>query len=124
MNSNALAMNEIIAATPARVGEITRNNYPAIPDALIHGQVIRTDKLPALKEMKVIPCLFPMHTFLGAIGTATLSMGHPRQEKYAPRRQAWRHGSALRKFFEDQPMKFKDFKVLQTIKAGQTVYQR
>jgi len=77
MNSNALAMNEIIAATPARVGEITRNNYPAIPDALIHGQVIRTDKLPALKEMKVIPCLFPMHTFFGGDWYRNIIYGSP-----------------------------------------------
>jgi len=31
--------------------------------ALIHGQFIRQDQLDALKELQVIPSLFPMHTF-------------------------------------------------------------
>jgi len=32
-------------------------------NVLIHGQFIRMDQLEVLKEMKVIPSLFPMHTF-------------------------------------------------------------
>jgi len=32
-------------------------------NVLIHGQFIRKDQLDSLKEMKVIPSLFPMHTF-------------------------------------------------------------
>ena len=31
--------------------------------ALIHGQFVRQDQLDALKELQVIPSLFPMHTF-------------------------------------------------------------
>lgn len=30
---------------------------------LIHGQFMRQDQLDALKELQVIPSLFPMHTF-------------------------------------------------------------
>jgi predicted amidohydrolase YtcJ len=32
-------------------------------NVLIHGQFMRMDQLETLKEMKVIPSLFPMHTF-------------------------------------------------------------
>lgn len=30
---------------------------------LIHGQFLRKDQIPALKELQVFPSLFPMHTF-------------------------------------------------------------
>jgi predicted amidohydrolase YtcJ len=31
--------------------------------ALIHGQLLRKDQIPVLKELQVFPSLFPMHTF-------------------------------------------------------------
>jgi predicted amidohydrolase YtcJ len=31
--------------------------------ALIHGQLLRKDQIPALRELQVFPSLFPMHTF-------------------------------------------------------------
>jgi predicted amidohydrolase YtcJ len=55
----------------AAIDQYIRSMKPAIEkygnndrrNVLIHGQFIRMDQMEALKEMKVIPSLFPMHTF-------------------------------------------------------------
>jgi predicted amidohydrolase YtcJ len=54
------AIDQMIAAirpVHAKYGPGDRRN------TLIHGQLIRLDQLDALKELQVIPSLFPMHTF-------------------------------------------------------------
>jgi hypothetical protein len=54
------AIDQMIAAirpAHAKYGPGDRRN------TLIHGQFIRKDQLNALKELQVIPSLFPMHTF-------------------------------------------------------------
>jgi predicted amidohydrolase YtcJ len=54
------AIDQLIAAirpVHAKYGPGDRRN------TLIHGQLIRLDQLDALKELQVIPSLFPMHTF-------------------------------------------------------------
>lgn len=55
----------------AAIDQLIRCMRPAIQkygnenrrNVLIHGQFIRMDQLDSLKEMNVIPSLFPMHTF-------------------------------------------------------------
>ncbi len=55
----------------AAIDQLIRGLRPAIEkygnddrrNVLIHGQYIRQDQLEELAEMKVIPSLFPMHTF-------------------------------------------------------------
>jgi hypothetical protein len=54
------AIDQFLAAlqpVQAKYGAGDRRNV------LIHGQFIRPDQLDALKELQVIPSLFPMHTF-------------------------------------------------------------
>jgi predicted amidohydrolase YtcJ len=54
------AIDQLIAAirpVHAKYGPGDRRN------TLVHGQFIRQDQLDALKELQVIPSLFPMHTF-------------------------------------------------------------
>ena len=51
---------------------------------LIHGQTIRQDQVKRLKELGIIPSLFPMHTFYWGDWHAESVLGHPRADFISP----------------------------------------
>ncbi len=56
------------------------NNRPV----LIHGQVLREDQVDALRELKVFPSLFPMHTFYWGDWHRESVLGPERAENISP----------------------------------------
>ncbi|MFY8110396.1 MAG: amidohydrolase [Flavobacterium sp.] len=63
-------------------------NYDDHRTVLIHGQTLRKDQIPALVRQKVIPSLFPMHTFYWGDWHAESVLGHPRADYISPMRDA------------------------------------
>ncbi|WP_228515047.1 MULTISPECIES: amidohydrolase [unclassified Flavobacterium] len=63
-------------------------NYPDHRTVLIHGQTLRKDQIPELVRLKVIPSLFPMHTFYWGDWHLTSVLGHPRADYISPMRDA------------------------------------
>ncbi|KUJ59210.1 hydrolase [Flavobacteriaceae bacterium CRH] len=63
-------------------------NYPDHRTVLIHGQTLRKDQIPELVRLKMIPSLFPMHTFYWGDWHAESVLGHPRADYISPMRDA------------------------------------
>jgi predicted amidohydrolase YtcJ len=63
-------------------------NYPDHRTVLIHGQTLRKDQIPELVRLKVIPSLFPMHTFYWGDWHLSSVLGHPRADYISPMRDA------------------------------------
>ena len=51
---------------------------------LIHGQTLRKDQIPALKELGIFPSLFPMHTFYWGDWHRDSVLGPERSENISP----------------------------------------
>jgi predicted amidohydrolase YtcJ len=63
-------------------------NYDDHRTVLIHGQTLRKNQIPALVHQKIIPSLFPMHTFYWGDWHAESVLGHPRADYISPMRDA------------------------------------
>jgi predicted amidohydrolase YtcJ len=63
-------------------------NYPDHRTVLIHGQTLRKDQIPDLVRQKMIPSLFPMHTFYWGDWHLNSVLGEPRAEYISPMRDA------------------------------------
>ncbi|BES69055.1 amidohydrolase [Marinobacter nanhaiticus D15-8W] len=61
---------------------------------LVHGQTLRRDQVPALKEMGIFPSLFPMHTFYWGDWHREVVLGPSRAEHISP--TGWVLGAGLR----------------------------
>lgn len=61
---------------------------------LIHGQFVRQDQLDALKELQVIPSLFPMHTFYWGDWYDQI-IGEELAQQISPMRSAIKRGMTL-----------------------------
>lgn len=59
---------------------------PAVDNrpVLVHGQVLREDQVELLKQLKVFPSLFPMHTFYWGDWHRESVLGPPRSENISP----------------------------------------
>jgi hypothetical protein len=51
---------------------------------LIHGQALRKDQIPELVKLKILPSLFPMHTYYWGDWHAESVLGHPRADYISP----------------------------------------
>lgn len=73
-----------------QVIKIARETQAAYPDnidrrtVLIHGQFLRADQVPAIKELGIFPALFPMHTFYWGDYHRTSVAGPERAENISP----------------------------------------
>lgn len=63
-------------------------NYDDHRTVLIHGQTLRKDQIPTLVRLKMIPSLFPMHTFYWGDWHLNSVLGHPRADYISPMRDA------------------------------------
>lgn len=61
---------------------------------LVHGQTLRRDQVPALKELGIFPSLFPMHTFYWGDWHREVVLGPSRAEHISP--TGWVLGAGLR----------------------------
>ena len=51
---------------------------------LIHGQTLRRDQIPQLKDLGIFPSLFPMHTFYWGDWHRDSVLGDPRAQNISP----------------------------------------
>lgn len=68
--------------------ELAEKNY-GYPDhrtVVIHGQTLRKDQIPDLVRLKMIPSLFPMHTFYWGDWHLNSVLGDPRASYISPMR--------------------------------------
>lgn len=56
----------------------------AVRPVLIHGQTLRRDQIPQLKELGIFPSLFPMHTFYWGDWHRDSVLGNPRAQNISP----------------------------------------
>ncbi len=61
-------------------------NYSDHRTVLIHGQTLRKDQIPDLIRLKMIPSLFPMHTFYWGDWHLSSVLGDPRASYISPMR--------------------------------------
>lgn len=66
--------------------EAAEKKFPGIDvrPVLIHGQTLRADQILRLKELKIFPSLFPMHTFYWGDWHRTSVLGPERAENISP----------------------------------------
>ena len=75
------AIDQFIAAVRAS-GPADRAR--AVRPVLIHGQTLRRDQIPQLKELGIFPSLFPMHTFYWGDWHRDSVLGDPRAQNISP----------------------------------------
>ncbi|MEG2818007.1 MAG: amidohydrolase, partial [Comamonas sp.] len=56
----------------------------AVRPVLIHGQTLRRDQIPQLKELGIVPSLFPMHTFYWGDWHRDSVLGNERAQNISP----------------------------------------
>ena len=63
-----------------------RQKYPDVRNrpVLVHGQTLRKDQVPALKELDIFPSLFPMHTFYWGDWHRESVLGPVRADNISP----------------------------------------
>jgi predicted amidohydrolase YtcJ len=61
-------------------------DYPDHRTVVIHGQTLRKDQIPDLVRQKMIPSLFPMHTFYWGDWHLNSVLGDPRASYISPMR--------------------------------------
>lgn len=67
------------------VGDATAKHGPGDRRAvLIHGQTARLDQLPKLKELRILPSFFPMHTYYWGDWHRSSVLGPERAERISP----------------------------------------
>ena len=75
------AIDQFIAAVRAS-GPVEKAR--AVRPVLIHGQTLRRDQVPQLKELGIFPSLFPMHTFYWGDWHRDSVLGNPRAQNISP----------------------------------------
>ena len=75
------AIDQMIAAVRASG---TVEQARAVRPVLIHGQTLRRDQIPQLKELGIFPSLFPMHTFYWGDWHRDSVLGNPRAQNISP----------------------------------------
>ncbi|MEG0151379.1 MAG: amidohydrolase [Comamonas sp.] len=75
------AIDQFIAAVRAS-GPVEKAR--AVRPVLIHGQTLRRDQIPQLKELGIFPSLFPMHTFYWGDWHRDSVLGNPRAQNISP----------------------------------------
>ncbi len=59
-------------------------NYDDHRTVMVHGQTLRKDQIPELVDLKIMPSLFPMHTFYWGDWHKASVLGDPRAEYISP----------------------------------------
>lgn len=62
---------------------------------MIHGQTLRKDQIPELVDLKILPSLFPMHTFYWGDWHVESVLGHPRADYISPTRDVLKAGLTI-----------------------------
>ena len=75
------AIDQMIGAVRAS-GSVEKAR--AVRPVLIHGQTLRRDQIPQLKELGIFPSLFPMHTFYWGDWHRDSVLGNPRAQNISP----------------------------------------
>lgn len=75
------AIDQMIAAVRAS-GPVEKTR--AARPVLIHGQTLRRDQIPQLKDLGIFPSLFPMHTFYWGDWHRDSVLGDPRAQNISP----------------------------------------
>lgn len=63
-------------------------NYDDHRTVIIHAQTLRKDQIPTLVKLKVLPSLFPMHTYYWGDWHVNSVLGEPRADYISPCRDA------------------------------------
>ncbi len=71
-----------------------RSRYPQVANrpVLIHGQTLRRDQVPQLRELAIFPSLFPMHTFYWGDWHRESVLGPERADNISPTGWVLEHG--------------------------------
>ncbi len=72
---------------------------------MIHGQTLRKNQIPELTRLKILPSLFPMHTFYWGDWHVESVLGHPRADYISPCRDAIDAGMTITSH-HDAPVTF------------------
>ncbi|MFZ1741517.1 MAG: amidohydrolase [Pontixanthobacter sp.] len=96
------AIDQLLAAVKQAEAEF---DYPDHRTVLIHGQTLRKDQIPLLKELRMYPSLFPMHTFYWGDWHVNSVLGHPRADYISPTRDVLNAGMTLTSH-HDAPVTF------------------
>lgn len=86
------AIDQYIKAVQAAEREV---NYSDHRTVMIHGQTLRKDQIPELVKLKILPSLFPMHTFYWGDWHLASVLGEPRAEYISPCRDVIDAGLTL-----------------------------
>lgn len=86
------AISQYIKAVDAAIQEYGNNDHRTV---LIHGQTLRKDQIPELVRLKVIPSLFPMHTFYWGDWHEQSVLGTDRASYISPTRDVLKAGLIL-----------------------------
>jgi predicted amidohydrolase YtcJ len=70
-------------------------DYPDHRTVLIHGQTLRKDQIPELVKLKILPSLFPMHTFYWGDWHFDSVLGEKRATYISPTRDVLKAGLTL-----------------------------
>lgn len=62
----------------------SKYNYDDHRTVIIHAQTLRKDQIPKLVELKILPSLFPMHTYYWGDWHAESVLGEPRADYISP----------------------------------------
>lgn len=79
--------------------------YPDHRTVMIHGQTLRKDQIPELVRLKVLPSLFPMHTYYWGDWHVKSVLGHPRADYISPSRDTIDAGMTMTSH-HDAPVTF------------------
>ncbi|TDR31826.1 amidohydrolase [Hydromonas duriensis] len=79
--------------------------YPDHRTVMIHGQTLRKDQIPELVRLKILPSLFPMHTYYWGDWHADSVLGHPRADYISPSRDVIDAGMTMTSH-HDAPVTF------------------
>jgi hypothetical protein len=75
------AIDQYLKAVAAAENKFSYNDHRTV---LIHGQALRKDQIPELVKLKILPSLFPMHTYYWGDWHAESVLGHPRADYISP----------------------------------------
>lgn len=75
------AIDQFIGAVRAAGPQVKARDMRPV---LIHGQTLRHDQVPVLKELGIFPSLFPMHTFYWGDWHRDSVLGDPRAQNISP----------------------------------------
>lgn len=96
------AIDQFIKAVNAA---IKTNGYEDHRSVMIHGQTLRKDQIPMLAKLKILPSLFPMHTFYWGDWHRESVLGEERAAYISPSRDVVDAGMTITSH-HDAPVTF------------------